>query len=525
MAKVLVADALAEVGIEVLRDAGLDVDVNTGRSEDELVELIGPYEALIVRSATKVTARLLKFADNLKVVGRAGVGVDNVDVPAASSRGVIVMNTPLGNITSAAEHAVALLLALARNVAAADTSMKAGAWEKKKFTGVELSGKLLGVIGMGKIGQIVSRAALGMGMKVIAYDPFLPERRAMELGVEMVELDGLLGQADFVTVHTPLTEKTRNLLNEEAFGKMKPTARLINCARGGIVDEAALVRALNDGRIAGAALDVFEQEPLPEDSPLRSARNIILTPHLGASTAEAQVKVAEAIARQVAAFFNEGKIQHALNVSVTVTPQIQPFADLAETLGRFLSQIVGRPPQRLTCNTRGKIADGDTRALTVAALQGLLSNWHDQSVNLVNAPLVAEERGLAVTEEKSLDSRDYASLVRIEVETAEGVHSAAGTVFEGRQPRIVEIDGFGVDLKPGGTMLVMFYPDQPGMVGRFGTILGNAGINIAAMDVGRKEKHGRACVALSLDGPVPPPTLEEIRVCAGEGGLAFLVSL
>jgi len=525
MTKVLVADSLSEVGVGILRDAGLEVDVNTGRSEDELVELIKPYDALIVRSATKVTPRVIEAADNLKVVGRAGVGVDNVDVAAASSRGVIVMNTPLGNITSAAEHALALLLTLARNVAAADCSMKAGAWDKKKFTGVELSDKLLGVIGMGKIGQIVTRGALGVGMKVIAHDPFLPERRARELGVEMVDFDELLRRADFVTVHTPLTDQTRGLLNEAAFKKMKPTARLINCARGGIVDEAALVQALKNGEIAGAAVDVYAQEPLAADSPLRAAPNIILTPHLGASTAEAQVKVAEAIARQIAAFFNEGKIQHALNLSVTLTPEIKPYADLAATLGRLLSQMLGRAPQRLTCAARGKIAGGDTHALSVAALQGLLSSWHDQAVNLVNAPLIAEERGIVVTEEKSLESQDYTSFTRLKVETAEGVHSAAGTVFEGREPRIVEIDGFAVDLKPAGNMLVMFYADKPGMVGKFGTVLGNAGINIAGMDVGRKEKRGRACVALSLDDPVPPDVLEEIRASTGEDGAAYAVKL
>jgi len=524
MAKILVADALSEAGVNILRDAGLEVNVDTGRTEDELVKIIAPYEGLIVRSATKVTARLIGAAENLKLVGRAGVGVDNIDVAAASNRGVMVMNTPLGNITSAAEHALALLTALARKVSAADSSMKGGAWDKKKFTGVELCGKTLGVVGMGKTGQIVTRAAIGMGMKVVTYDPFLPERRATELGVETVAFDSLLAQADFITIHTPLTDRTRGLLNAAAFAKMKPAARVINCARGGIVDEADLVAALKAGRIAGAALDVFEQEPLPEDSPLRDAPNIILTPHLGASTEEAQIKVAEAIAHQFAAFFNEGKIQHALNLTVTLTPELEPFAGLTETLGRFLSQVLSSPPQRLTCAVRGKIAAGDTRALSVSALQGLLSHWHDQSVNLINAPLVAEERGITVTEEKSLDTKDYTNLVRLKVETAEGVLSVAGTVFEGREPRIVEIDGFGVDLKPEGIVLLLFYPDQPGMVGKFGTILGNADINIAGMDLGRKEKRGRACIALSVDDPVPPEVLEEIRTATVTGEV-FLVRL
>ena len=524
MAKILIADSLSDVGLAVLRDAGLDVDVNTGKTEDELLEIIGAYEGLIVRSATQVTPRLLAAADNLKVVGRAGVGVDNVDIDAASARGVIVMNTPLGNITSAAEHAFALLMAMARNIPVADGSMKTGKWEKKKFTGVEVSNKTLGVIGMGKIGQIVTRAALGVGMQVIAYDPFLPERRAKELGIEIVEFDALLSRSDFITIHTPLTDKTRDLFNTDAFKKMKSTARLINCARGGIVNEADLVEALKAGEIAGAALDVFESEPLADESPLRGAPNLTLTPHLGASTEEAQTKVAEAIARQFVAFFNESKIQNALNLSVTLTPEIQPFATLAQTLGRLLSQIVGKAPLRLTCSARGKVAEGDVRALTVSALQGLLSNWHDHHVNLVNAPLVAEERGIEVTEEKSVDTRSFASLVRLEVETTDGVHSAAGTVFEGREPRIVEIDGYAVDLRPEGIMLVMFYPDQPGMVGKFGTILGDAKINIAGMDVGRREKHGTACIALSVDDPVSADVLEKINA-ATNGGKAHLVNL
>lgn len=521
-AKVLVSDSLSDVGIQIMRDAGLDVDVNTGLSEDELIKIIGAYDALIIRSATTVTPRLLAAATRLKLVGRAGVGVDNVNLDAATHKGVIVMNTPLGNITSAAEHAVALLMAVARNVSAADASVKAGKWEKKKFTGVELNGKTLGVIGMGKVGQIVTRAAHGLGMKVIALDPFLPERRARELNIELAQLDTVLAQADFLTLHTPLTETTRNLINAENLAKMKPTARLVNCARGGIVDEAALITALESGAIAAAAMDVFSAEPLPQDSPLRSAPNLILTPHLGASTEEAQVKVAEAIARQAVAYFNEGKILNAVNMGVTLTPEIQPFADLARTMGHFVSQMLAAPPVSLRCFARGKLASGDTQPLTVSALQGLLMNWHDQPVNMVNAPIVAEERGLTITEEKSLNSPDYANLFRIEVRTEKTVHSLAGTVFEGRQARLVEVDGFEMDIRPGGNILIMFYPDRPGMVGKFGTILGNAKINIASMDVGREQKHGRACVLLVVDDPVSPELLDQIRT-ATEGGEAHLV--
>jgi len=521
--RVLIADNIDDVGPRILREGGLQVDVNVGRNEDELSSVIRDYDALIVRSATRVTARILAGAERLKVVARAGVGVDNVDVDAASRKGLVVMNTPLANITSAAEHAVALLVALARQIPEAHASMTTGKWEKKRFKGVELADKVLGVIGMGKVGQIVTRAAQGMGMRVMAYDPFLPERRARELNVALADLETVLREADFLTIHTPLTEKTRGLIDREALAKMKPTARLINCARGGIVDEAALVEALRQGRLAGAALDVFEEEPLPPDSPLRSAPNVILTPHLGASTAEAQMKVAEQVARQVVAFFKEGKIIHAVNLSVTLTPELEPFADLARTLGRFVSQLLGAPPSRITCQARGKLAAGDTQALTVSALQGLLMSWHDEAVNMINAPLVAQDRGIIVGEERTLESPNYANLFRIEVETPTGVRSVAGTVFEGRQARLVEVDGFEMDLRPGGLMLVLFYPDRPGMVGRFGTILGKADINIAGMDVGRKEKRGRACICLSVDDPVPPDVLARIRDCAGPDGEAHLV--
>ena len=522
MAKVLVADAMSSVGVAILREAGLDVDVNTGKSEDELVKIMPEYDALVVRSATKVTPRILEAGTKLKVVGRAGVGVDNVDVPAATHRGVIVMNTPMGNVTSAAEHAVALLLSLARCIPAADASMKAGEWEKKKFTGVEMCDKTFGVMGMGKVGQIVARAGQGLGMKVLAFDPFLPERRARELGVEPVNLDDLLKRSDFISIHTPLTDQTRGIINAEALAKLKPTARLVNCARGGIVDEAALIKALQDKKLAGAAFDVFCEEPLPADHPLRKAPNLILTPHLGASTEEAQLKVSEAIARQLVAFFTEGKIQYAVNLSVTLTREIEPFADLAKMMGRLVSQMMTKPPLKLTCSAQGRLAAEDTHALTVFALQGLLAAWHDQPLNLVNAPLVAEERGIAISEQKAFESRDYASLVRVEVETDGARHTVAGTVLEG-QPRITEIDGYTVDLKPERFLLVLFYPDRPGMVGKFGTILGDADINIAGMDVGRKEKFGKACVALTLDDPVPAAVLDKIRKVTGTGE-AYLVN-
>jgi D-3-phosphoglycerate dehydrogenase len=513
VARVLVADKMSEAGVKILREGGLEADVKTGLSEDELATAVRDYEGVIVRSATKVTRRVIEAADGLRLVGRAGVGVDNIDLEAATQRGVVVMNTPLGNITSAAEHALALMTALARHVPAADAKMKEGGWDKKKFTGVELTGKTLGVVGLGKIGTIVARVARAFPMRILVHDPYLNPKRAEELDVELADLDRLLKESDFVTLHVPLNDSTRGLIGKDALAKMKPTARLINCSRGGVVDEDALAEALRDGRIAAAALDVYATEPLPAESPLRAAPNIILTPHLGASTAEAQEKVAEDLARQFVDYFARGEIKNPVNIEVTLKPHLAAFADLAEALGRFASQIVSTGVSRVECGCYGEVGRSaeDAHVLAVFALQGVLAGRVDARVNLVNVGRIAESRGIELTERRADQARTYRNVVTVRL-VADGVErKVSGTLFEGREVRIVGIDGFDIDVKPAPWMLLMMYPDRPGMVGRFGSILGEAGINIAGMAVGRREKSGLAAVVLTVDDPVPDGILEKIR--------------
>ncbi len=513
MAKVLVADKVSGAGVEILEEAGLQVDVKTRLSEDELVGIAAQYDAIIVRSAIAITKRVLDAGEKLRVVGRAGVGVDNIDVPAATAKGVIVMNTPLGNITSAAEHAFALMMSMARHVPAADASMKSGKWEKSSFTGTELEGKTLGIIGLGKIGGRVARVARALGMRLVAFDPYLSPRRAEELEVDIVDLDTLLAGADFVTVHVPLNDSTRGLIGREELAKMKPTARLVNCARGGIVDEEALAEALESRQIAAAAVDVFATEPLPGKSALRGAPNLILTPHLGASTAEAQEKVAEDLARQLVDFFTSGKICNPVNIEVTMEPHVVPFAELAETLGCFASQLVGGGITRVEVGCYGEIGGSaaDAHAIAVSALQGVLGRLVDETVNLVNASVVAESRGIELMEHRSDRARTFRNVVAVTVAGSSRERTVAGSLFEGGEARIVEIDGFDIDLRPAPWMLFMAYPDRPGMVGRFGTLLGEANVNIAGMSVGRKEKSGEAVVVLTVDDPVPEELLAKIR--------------
>ncbi len=511
--KILIADSLSAEATAILREAGLAVDDRPGRKEAEIITDVAQYDGIIVRSATKITPAILAAATNLKVVGRAGVGVDNVDLAAATSHGVVVMNTPLGNVVSAAEHSIALIFALARNLPAAHQEMREGKWNRKDQIGVELEGKTLGVVGLGKIGQHVARVLKAAGMRVAGYDPFINPERAAELGVELLALDELLRQADFVTMHTPKTPQTSGLLNRERLALMKPTARLINVARGGIVDAAALIEALEAGRLAGAALDVFDEEPLPADSPLRKARNLILTPHLGASTAEAQTKVAEAVARQFVAYFKQGLVQNAVNLELALEPELAPYARLARLLGALAAQLAGGSPAkgvRVLC--QGGVAKQNTRGLAVSALQGVLQATATTRVNLVNASQVAASRGIELVEERSRQVRDYLNLISVELKTSAGTACRVrGTCFEDRQPRITGIDDFELDLKPAAHVLIMKYADRPGMVGRFGTILGEAKVNIAGMDVGRIEKGHEAIVALTLDDPVPAAALEAIR--------------
>ncbi len=515
MPKVLVADKIAEQGVELLRASGIDVEVKTGLGEEDLKKAVAPCEGLIVRSATKVTEAVIRAGKDLKVIGRAGVGYDNIDVQAATRAGVIVMNTPLGNIASAAEHAVGLLFSLSRHVPAADASMHEGKWEKKKFTGVELRQKTLGIVGLGKVGQIVARVARAIPMKVIANDPFIPAERARELGVEMTDLDELLESSDFVSVHAPLNEHTRGMIGEKELRRMKPTAMLVNCARGGIVVEEALVRALKEGWIAGAAVDVFEKEPLGE-SELRGLPNIVLTPHLGAATREAQEKVAEDVARQFVEFFESGRILNAVNVSAVLPPELAAFAELAENLGALAAQLVSAPVRKLNVGFHGKVASVENlRAVSLSALKGVLRRSGESAVNLVNVESVAETRGLELVEHKSTQARNYTSLLTVRIATKEGERIVAGTTFDEREPRIVLVDDYDIDLRPAPNLLIMFYPDLPGMIGRIGTILGEAGINIAGMAVGRREKSGRAVVVLTVDDPAPEEVLERIGESIG----------
>ncbi len=510
--RVLIADKVSEDVGRILQEEGIQTDFKPGRAEDEILTDIGGYDAMVVRSATKVTRRIIEAADRLRVIGRAGVGVDSIDCEAATEQGVVVMNTPAGNVVSAAEHTVGMLLALARDIPAAHAEVRQGTWNRSAHTGVELEGKTLGILGLGKIGQHVARVCRALGMRVLAHDPYINPDKAGELRVRLVGFDAILGDSDFLTVHTPATPDTMGMIDAEALGKMKPGARIINVARGGIVDEGALADALRDGRLSGAAVDVYSQEPVAVDNPLLEAPNVVLTPHLGASTREAQSKVAETIAKQIVAFFKEGVIQNAVNLAVHLEPELAPYGELAEALGLLAVQMCEREAvTRVKVACHGRIAHSNVRALAVSALAGVLRPATESNVNLVNASTIAQERGIELVEESSEQIRSYESLLSVETEAGDAVRRVSGTCFDGKTPRVVEIDGLAIDLKPAGTILIMRYDDRPGMVGKFGTILGNGNINIASMDVGRVEKGADAVVALTLDDPVPDPTIAAIR--------------
>ena len=509
-ARILIADPLNDKGAGILKDGGLNTDTRPGLTEDQLCEIIGQYDGLIVRSATKVTPKVIEAGRRLKVIGRAGVGVDNIDLKAATKAGVIVENTPLGNITSAAEHALALLFSSVRNIPRADRELRAGTWNRK-LTGVELTNKTIGIVGMGKVGGIVAKVARALDMDILVFDPYLTEKKAEELAVKKCELDALLAASDFVTLHTPLTPETKNLINKDKFKLMKKSARLINAARGGIVNEADLYEALKSGQIAGAAFDVFEKEPLAADSLLKTLDNVVLTPHLGASTEEAQERVAEDIARQFVEFFRDGVIRNAVNLGVSLNPKLANFAKLAEELGAMAGQMAREPIAQLEVGTYGKLAALDTRELGLSALKGFLARGNEVPVTLVNAPGIAEARGVELIQNKSEHARDYANLLTVTAKSSKTQHVLGGTCFEGQDGgRIVRIDTFDIDLKPAKVMLLLFYPDRPGMVGKVGTILGEADINIADMAVGRREKRGQAVIALTLDDHVSAETLKKI---------------
>ncbi|HKR18180.1 phosphoglycerate dehydrogenase [Rhizorhapis sp.] len=516
MPKVLISDQMDPKAAEIFRARGVEVDEITGLSKDELIKIIGQYDGLAIRSATKVTKEVLDAATNLKVVGRAGIGVDNVDIPYASSKGVVVMNTPFGNSITTAEHAIALMFALARQLPEADASTQAGKWEKNRFMGVELTSKTLGLIGAGNIGSIVADRALGLKMKVVAYDPFLTPERAIEMGVEKVTLDELLARADFITLHTPLTEQTRNILSRENLAKTKEGVRIINCARGGLIDEAALKEGLDSGHIAGAALDVFVTEPAKE-SPLFGTSNFVSTPHLGASTSEAQVNVAIQVAEQLADYLVSGGVTNALNMpslSAEEAPKLRPYMELAEKLGALVGQLEGEDIKGLSIETEGHAAELNQKPIVAAVLAGLMRVYSD-TVNMVNAPYLAKERGLDVREVRHDREGDYQTLLRVTVTTAKGEHSVAGTLFGHKAPRLVELFGIKVEADLKGTMLYIVNEDVPGFIGRVGTTLGTAQVNIGTFHLGRRNMGGEAILLLSVDQDVPEPVMWEI--CRLEG--------
>jgi D-3-phosphoglycerate dehydrogenase len=512
MPKVLISDELSDRAAEIFRERGVEVDVKTGLKPDQLKAIIGDYDGLAIRSATKVTGEIIAAADRLKVVGRAGIGVDNVDIPAATGRGIVVMNTPDGNSITTAEHTIALMLSLARQIPAADRSTQAGKWEKSRFMGMELTGKTLGVIGCGNIGAIVADRAQGLKMHVIAYDPFLSPDRARDLDVEKVELDALLKRADIITLHVPMTDQTRGMIDAKALAKTKRGVRIINCARGGLVVEDDLKAAIESGQVAGAALDVFTVEPAKQNV-LFGLDEIVATPHLGASTAEAQEKVALQIAEQMSAYLVSGAITNALNMpSLTAeeAKRLKPYMQLAQQLGSFAGQLTHTGLKSVTIEYEGQVADFNTRPLTQVALCGLLTPMLD-TVNMVNAPVVARERDIDVAEVKHERDCDYQTLIRLTVTTERGPRSVAGTLFGHTKPRVVDIKGISVEAALTPHMLYITNEDKPGFIGALGTTLGDAGVNIATFHLGRAAQGQDAIALLELDAPIDAKTLEKVR--------------
>ncbi|MFN3657156.1 MAG: phosphoglycerate dehydrogenase [Pseudolabrys sp.] len=514
MPKVLISDALSPAAIQIFKDRGIEVDFQPalGKDKEKLAAIIGDYDGLAIRSATKVSPKILEWAKNLKVIGRAGIGVDNVDIPAATAKGIIVMNTPFGNSITTAEHAITLMLALARQIPEADRSTQAGKWEKNKFMGVEITGKTLGVIGCGNIGAIVAERALGLKMKVVAYDPFLSPERAVALGVEKVELDELLKRADFITLHTPLTDKTRNIIDAKAIEKMKRGVRIINCARGGLVDEVALRAALDAGKVAGAAFDVFVTEPATENV-LFGHPNVVCTPHLGASTMEAQENVALQVAEQMSDYLLRGAITNAVNfpsISAEEAPKLKPFIALAEKLGSFAGQLTETGISKVQIAYEGAVAQMNTRALTSAALAGLLRPMLGD-VNVVSASVIAKERAMVVEEVTREMAGDYESLITVTLVTEKQTRWVSGTVFADGRPRIVNIKGIRMDAEFGPSMIYITNLDKPGFIGKFSGTLGEANINIATFHVGREAPGGNAIALIEIDGELPEAVLEKVR--------------
>jgi D-3-phosphoglycerate dehydrogenase len=511
--RVLVSDSLSETAVQIFRDRGIDVDFEPklGKDKDRLLEVIGQYDGLAIRSATKATAKLLEAATNLKVIGRAGIGVDNVDLAAASKKGVIVMNTPFGNSITTAEHAISLMMAVARQIPEANASTHAGKWEKSRFMGVEVTNKTLGVIGAGNIGGIVCDRALGLKMKVIAFDPFLSEERADKIGVRKVELDELLAKSDFITLHVPLIEKTRNILSREAIAKMKPSVRIINCARGGLVDEAALAEALKEGRVAGAAFDVFAQEPATE-SPLFNLPNVVVTPHLGAATTEAQENVAIQVAEQMSDYLLSGAVSNALNMPSVTAEEAKvmgPWLKLAEHLGAFVGQLTDEPIKAVNILYDGTVAEMNLDALNCAAIAGLMKA-SNPDVNMVSAPVLAKDRGIKVSRTTQAKTGVFDAYIKVTVVTDKRERSIAGTVFSDGKPRFIQIKGINIDAEVGAHMLYTTNIDVPGIIGGLGQTLGENGVNIANFTLGRADRGSDAIALLYVDDAIPETVVAKL---------------
>ncbi|UUP17240.1 phosphoglycerate dehydrogenase [Nitratireductor thuwali] len=511
--RVLVSDKLSPTAVDIFKQWGIDVDYqpDLGKDKEKLLSVIDQYDGLAIRSATKATEKLIATATNLKVIGRAGIGVDNVDIPAASRRGIIVMNTPFGNSITTAEHAIALLFAVARQIPEANASTHAGKWEKNRFMGVEITGKTLGVIGCGNIGSVVAMRAIGLKMHVVAFDPFLSAERASELGVEKVELDELFKRADFITLHTPLTDKTRGIINAEAIETMKDGVRIINCARGGLIVEADLVEALKSGKVAGAGIDVFETEPATENA-LFNMPNVVCTPHLGASTSEAQENVAIQVAEQMSDYLVKGAVTNAINmpsISAEEAPRLKPFIKLAEVLGAFVGQVTDEAIKEVEVLFDGATAEMNTRALISATLAGLIRP-QVSDVNMVSAPIMAKERGVILSEVKRDKSGVFDGYIKLTVKTSARTRSIAGTVFSDGKPRFIQIKGINLDAEVGEHMLYTTNYDTPGIIGLLGSICGKHNVNIANFQLGRNRPGGDAIALLYLDAPFPESVLKEL---------------
>ena len=515
MPKVLISDKMSPLAEQTFKERGVEVDYKPGLTKEELIEIIGDYDGLAVRSSSKVTPNVLKAAKKLKVVGRAGIGVDNIDVPAATDAGVVVMNTPFGNSITTAEHAIALMMALARQIPQANESTHAGKWEKSKFMGVELTGKTLGLIGCGNIGSIVAERAIGLRMKVVAFDPFLAVERAADLGIQKVELDDLFERADVISLHTPLTDQTRGIVGAEAFAKMKDGVRIVNCARGGLIDEAALKDALDSGKVVGAALDVFETEPAKENA-LFNHPNVICTPHLGASTSEAQVNVALQVAEQMSDYLLTGGVSNALNMpslSAEEAPKLRPYMELAKQIGGFAGQITETGLNRVVIEYEGHVGSLNTNPLTAVVLEGLLSPLMS-SINMVNAPVVAKKRNIQITEVKHDREGDYHTLIKLTVDTERGSRSVSGTLFANQKPRIVEVNEVMLEAELAPDMLYVVNDDKPGFIGALGSLLGHNGVNVATFALGRKVLGEEAVALVAVDEPVKDIVLDQLAALA-----------